>query len=197
MSQQVEKIKNFVDGFLTSTLLPLAEQGVLDEATLEDCVTIYAQELNESQTPTPAPAKISSVIIKILPDNEHKILHPNTTTKFIHQGKEWLTLEHFIQAARFIGADEEIAESIRNAATVELAQRRGINNAAIRRNRPNWDQVRDQEVTNAVASLIEVSAAFKDALKATNNSTLICEGTLNDYCKEHYGKILMTARDKL
>ena len=63
-------------------------------------------------------------------------------------GKDWSTVEHYFQAAKFFGTDEEWAEQIRQAATPAKAKTMGRSREhPLRR---DWEQAKDDVMRTAV-----------------------------------------------
>ncbi|MEM6503220.1 MAG: NADAR family protein [Cyanobacteria bacterium P01_C01_bin.89] len=120
------------------------------------------------------------------------------------QGHSWATSEHFYQAQKFVNSpDEVLVSAIRQAATPEEA-------AAIGRNprhqiRPDWDQVKQEVMYDAVKDKFQRHRSIRDILLGTNDERLIEDSPVDYYwgCgakgngHNHLGRILMAVRGEL
>lgn len=165
MNDQIEQIKQFTGNFMDQILIPLAEAGLLNEEMINEAVSIYASELtNRSVDP--------EIIITL--DGPYQALHPHFVTNFEHNGKSWPTLEHFFQAAKYLGTDDKIAESIRTSPTVELAVRKVLNAAKTKTLiRPGWNGLKEQEFELAIKSMFKAHPKSLELLKQTEKNVII------------------------
>jgi len=164
--QQVEQVKQFVEGFMNQVLIPLAEGGMLNEELVYEAVSIYADELAEKEKP-------SSQCI-ITNEGLYSALHPHTICNFEYNGKAWASLEHYFQAAKFIGIDDTLAESIRQAVTVELAIRKAINATKVKPLvKPGWNDTKEKEFENATRAMLNAVSVAAELLNKTGTNPII------------------------
>ena len=199
MSQQVDDVKKFVKGFMTNLLIPLAADGILNEELMLECVEVYAQELTSKS------AKANTLEIKS--DNDYKALHPYYMSEFMHDDIQWLSLEHYFQAVKYMdGGDESVAENIISAQSAELAHRRGANASEQKKStRHNWTKVRGILYEEGIRSMIEQNEIARSTLIATQDSMIFYPHPTNSFLgifpdgkgENVYGKILSTIRSTL
>jgi ribA/ribD-fused uncharacterized protein len=117
------------------------------------------------------------------------------------KGVWWPTSEHYFQAQKFAGTDHE--EAVRRAKTPKQAAEMGRDRA--RPLRPDWEQVKDDIMREAVRQKFLKHKDIQQILLGTGDEELI-EATSNDYywgCgtngtgKNMLGKILMEVRAEL
>ncbi len=116
-------------------------------------------------------------------------------------GKFWPTTEHYFQAQKFHGTDQE--EAIRLAASPSIAARMGRSRRfPLRR---DWEQVKDEIMYHAVMAKFIQHAKLRDLLLATGNAEIV-EHTRNDsywadggdgHGRNQLGKTLMRVREEL
>lgn len=117
------------------------------------------------------------------------------------RGLDWLTVEHYYQAHKFVGSQhQELVTLIREAATPELA-------AALGRNpqyqvRSDWEEVKLEVMWEGVLTKFSTHLEIQSVLLATNDE-LIVEDSPTDYywgCglngdgRNELGKMLMAVR---
>ncbi|NJN24313.1 MAG: NADAR family protein [Acaryochloridaceae cyanobacterium RL_2_7] len=118
---------------------------------------------------------------------------------------QWPTSEHYYQAQKFIGTEDEavICEQIRPCPSPEQAAALGRDR--IRVIRPDWDQTKDQVMYEAVKTKFSSHPEICSVLLATGSEEIV-EDSPNDYywgCgadktgENHLGKILMRVREEL
>ena len=117
------------------------------------------------------------------------------------KGAWWPTSEHYFQAQKFAGTDHE--EAVRRAKTPKQAAEMGRDRA--RPLRPDWEQVKDDIMREAVRLKFLAHKDIQQILLGTGDEELI-EATTNDYywgCgtngtgKNMLGTILMEVRAEL
>jgi N-glycosidase YbiA len=91
------------------------------------------------------------------------------------RGKVWPTSEHFFQAQKFAGTEHE--EAIRSAKSSMIAARMGRNRS--KPIRPDWEQVKDDLMREAVLAKFSQHPDIREILLATGDA-LIAEHTEND-----------------
>ena len=118
-------------------------------------------------------------------------------------GKYWLTVEHYFQAAKFVPTDFAYSETIRIAENPKKAKALGRS-----RKHPlriDWELVKDDIMRSGVLRKFETHREIQLALLETNDEELI-ENAPSDYywgCgrtgtgKNMLGIILMEVREKL
>jgi ribA/ribD-fused uncharacterized protein len=116
-------------------------------------------------------------------------------------GAWWPTSEHYFQAQKFAGTPH--VEEIRQARSPMIAARMG--RARARPLRPDWDEVKDDIMRDAVRRKFEANDHIRGILLSTGDADVV-EKTTRDYywgCgtegtgKNMLGKILMEVRDAL
>lgn len=122
----------------------------------------------------------------------------------IFQEKEWRTVEHYYQAQKFHNTQQdEIMEIIRNCDSPEKAAATGRNPQY--RLRPDWDQVKQGIMTEAVWQKFTRHQDIQKILLDTGEEYLV-ENSPTDYywgCGENgtgqnqLGRILMEVRTKI
>lgn len=117
------------------------------------------------------------------------------------KGLWWPTSEHYFQAQKFAGTDHE--EAVRRAKTPKQAAEMGRDRS--RPLRPDWEQVKDDIMREAVRQKFLKHQDIQQILLGTGDEELI-EATTNDYywgCgtnrtgKNMLGKILMEVRAEI
>jgi N-glycosidase YbiA len=117
------------------------------------------------------------------------------------KGAWWPTSEHYFQAQKFAGTDHE--EAMRRAKTPKQAAEMGRDRS--RPLRPDWEQVKDDIMREAVRQKFLAHKDIQQILLGTGDEELI-EATTNDYywgCgtngtgKNMLGTILMEVRAEL
>jgi len=118
-------------------------------------------------------------------------------------GKLWPTTEHYFQAQKFIGTEDEYAEQIRNAPSPGDAARMGRDRS--HKLREDWEQVKDGIMLMAVKAKFIQHEDLRAALLATGDAILVEHTTNDSYWadggdgsgKNMLGKILMQVRGEL
>jgi len=116
----------------------------------------------------------------------------------------WTTVEHYYQAQKFIGSqDESLVALIQAASTPEAAATLGRCNMG--RVRPDWAQVKITVMREAVLQKFLAHREIREVLLLTRDETIV-ENSPTDYfwgCgadqtgENHLGKILMSVREQL
>lgn len=198
MAQQIDDVKVFVNRFVQQLLIPLATEGLLSKDILHDCVDEYAKQLLSEESLADK--------LEVTSSNKYKAIHPFTMITFEYLGKTWLSMEHFMQAAKYIGSDDDTEENIRTAATAELAHRRGLNADRFKKTvRGNWEDKREQEIEGALRAMFANHEQGRDILKTTDKSTIVYPHPTDSFLgvfpdgsgRNFYGELLMKLRAEL
>ena len=117
------------------------------------------------------------------------------------KGQDWLTVEHYYQAQKFVGSvDEQLIDLIRASETPQQAAKLGREPS--RQLRPDWEEVKTEIMREAVFTKFIAHADIQAILLSTGDR-LIVEDSPTDYywgcgCdrtgQNHLGKILMSVR---
>ena len=120
------------------------------------------------------------------------------------QGTDWLTVEHYYQAQKFVGTiDAALVQMIYTAQTPEEAAALGRDRTRLVR--PDWEQVKTEVMREAILKKFLTHLDIQAILISTENE-LIVENSPCDYfwgCGEdrtgdnHLGKILMSVRQEI
>ena len=121
--------------------------------------------------------------------------------KFLLDGKEWPTVEHYFQAQKF-SSSPEYQEKIRAAPQPAKAKSLGASKEFPIRN--DWDTYRDEVMRKAIKAKFEQNSNLKQLLLSTENRGLL-EDTNDAYWgqgrnkkgKNRLGLLLMELRDSL
>lgn len=136
-----------------------------------------------------------------VPSDEFGFLCNFSTHGFQLDGRYWPTVEHYFQAQKFAGTPHE--EEIRKTASPAVAARKGRSRK--RPLRPDWEDVKDDIMREAVLAKFEQHAEIRETLLSTGDDEII-EKTTRDYywgCgtegtgKNMLGVILMEVREKM
>ena len=118
-------------------------------------------------------------------------------------GKYWPTSEHYFQAQKFIGTDDEYVERIRMAKTPKYAAELGRSRKYPLR--ADWENIKDDIMRRAVLAKFRAHEALRERLLATGDEDIV-ENAPGDYywgCgadgsgKNMLGLILMEVRKTL
>ncbi|MDF0555358.1 NADAR family protein [Kamptonema sp. UHCC 0994] len=117
------------------------------------------------------------------------------------KGQDWLTVEHYYQAQKFVGSvDEQLIYLIQASETPQEAAKLGRDPR--RQLRPDWEEVKTEIMREAVLTKFITHADIQAILLSTGDR-LIVEDSPTDYywgcgCdntgQNHLGKILMSVR---
>lgn len=121
------------------------------------------------------------------------------------QGTYWPTVEHYYQAQKFVGSEEEIIiiPSIHAAATPEEAA--ALGRCGTRKLRSDWEMVKTDVMRAAVLKKFITHTEIQEVLLVTGDEILV-ENSPTDYfwgCgadktgQNHLGKILMSVRKEI
>ncbi|TVQ47733.1 MAG: NADAR family protein [Gloeocapsa sp. DLM2.Bin57] len=122
---------------------------------------------------------------------------------FYLDNRWWKTSEHYYQAQKFITTEPDWSLSISEAQTPKEAAAKGRDRSHYMR--PDWDQVKDEVMFNAVLTKFQTHSDIRQILLATQEE-LIIENSPVDYywgCgqdgtgKNRLGEILMKVRSIL
>ncbi|MEW5860502.1 MAG: NADAR domain-containing protein [Cyanobacteriota bacterium] len=119
-------------------------------------------------------------------------------------GQDWMTVEHYYQAQKFVGTEDEplipaiaCAKTPMEAATLGRDRTRHI--------RPDWEQVKTQIMREAVLTKFLTHLEIQSILLSTGDRPIV-EDSPTDYywgCgvektgQNHLGKILMSVRQEI
>jgi hypothetical protein len=119
-------------------------------------------------------------------------------------GQDWMTVEHYYQAQKFVGTEDEAlipaiacAQTPMEAATLGRDRTRHI--------RPDWEQVKTQIMREAVLTKFLTHLEIQSILLSTGERPIV-EDSPTDYywgCgvektgQNHLGKILMSVRQEI
>ncbi|CBN56814.1 MULTISPECIES: NADAR family protein [Kamptonema] len=116
-------------------------------------------------------------------------------------GQDWLTVEHYYQAQKFVGSvDEQLIYLIHASETPQQAAKLGREPS--RQLRPDWEEVKTEIMREAVLTKFITHSDIQAILLSTGDR-LIVEDSPTDYywgcgCdrtgQNHLGKILMSVR---
>jgi hypothetical protein len=119
-------------------------------------------------------------------------------------GQDWMTVEHYYQAQKFVGTeDEALIPAIASAKTPMEAATLGRDRT--RRIRPDWEQVKTQVMREAVLTKFQNHLEIQSILLSTGDCPIV-EDSPTDYywgCgvektgQNHLGKILMSVRQEI
>ena len=120
---------------------------------------------------------------------------------FFLDDKQWPSVEHYFQAARFV--DENYKEKIRQAEHPRIAQKLG--KTRFKKTRGDWAKVQDIVMTRAVYIKCRSHPEVAQTLLETDDQKILETSAFDYYwgCgrdgrgKNAYGKVLMNVRDKL
>lgn len=116
-------------------------------------------------------------------------------------GRVWPTAEHYFQAQKFPGTDQE--EAIRQVKSPMIAARMGRSRAHPLR--PDWESVKDDIMREALLAKFTQNSSLRSLLLSTQDAEII-EHTANDRYwgdggdgtgKNRLGQLLMELREKL
>lgn len=130
-------------------------------------------------------------------------MSPLYRAPFMVDGKEYLSVENYVQASRFFGTDDAYAETIRAQKNPVLT--RGMGRSKEHASRPDWEAVHQEEYAKAIRARFETHADLRNALLATRDATLEYEAVADPLCgigadgkgKNMYGVLLMELRAAL
>jgi N-glycosidase YbiA len=122
--------------------------------------------------------------------------------KFMLDGLEWRTTEHYFQAMKFAGHPEHI-EALRQMPSPMQVAKAGRSRA--RPLRPDWEEVKDDIMRQALRAKFTQHPEIQKILLETGHKELIENTTKDHYwgCgstgmgKNMLGKLLMELRDEL
>lgn len=130
-------------------------------------------------------------------------LSPLFRAAFRVDGKEYLSVENYVQAARFFGTDDAFAETIRAQKNPVLT--RGMGRSKEHTPRADWESVHLEEFQKAIRARFETHADLREKLLATGSATLEYEAVADSVYgigadgkgKNLYGIVLMELRAAL
>lgn len=118
-------------------------------------------------------------------------------------GQEWLTVEHYYQAQKFVSTDERLVATIRAVPTPQEAAKLGRD--PNHRIRADWEAVKIPIMREAVLTKFLAHTDIQAVLLATADQVIV-EDSPTDYywgcgCdrtgQNHLGKILMSVRKEI
>merc|ERR1719468_701875 len=89
---------------------------------------------------------------------------------------KYASLEHYWLAAPFIGRDDSLAAAIAKASTTEEAAILA-HGASVNAPRPDWPEVREGFLLEAIRARARQCADFATALRSTGEKTIVCVDT--------------------
>lgn len=119
-------------------------------------------------------------------------------------GYEWPTSEHFYQAQKYYGTDNQsLCTQIRQSSTPEAAAALGRSTPTPLR--PNWDQIKTQIMYDAVKEKFSRHSDIRAILLSTGDELIVEDSPTDAYwgCgpdgngQNQLGKILMQVRQEL
>ena len=133
---------------------------------------------------------------------EHREFSNFHEASFTLDDKEWPTVEHYFQAAKF-QANPEYQEKIRRAASPAAAKKLGASKAVPIRS--NWDTFRIEVMRKAVEAKFSQNEDLKEKLLETGNRNLVEASPTDTFWgigkskkgQNMLGKLLMELRGKL
>lgn len=174
MAQNKEKIIAVARGFKDEVLLPLANEGVLEDGILDEVLGMYLDQLAEYTSPD------RPVIIN--ENGEWKELHPALAGPIKVDGVLWPTIEHYRIASAYFGGDQDLVDSIREAKNPIIANRRAENaNAQSVPKRIDFEDTKDSELKTAYVLWLHAKPELLRRLKATEKANIILEGVSDAY----------------
>ena len=116
-------------------------------------------------------------------------------------GKYWRTVEHYFQAQKFAGTEQE--ETVRRARTPADAKKLGRRPSPPLRN--DWEEVKNEVMRKAVSRKFQTHPELRQRLLDTGEEELVERSPSDSYwgCgsdgagKNKLGKILMSVRSEL
>lgn len=195
---EAKQVANVARIFKDNLLIPLAQAGILNAEITRQAATEYIDEIQQRGT--------GNKIIEVSQDGELRLLHPYTVNKFTLLGKEWLSIEHFYQAAAYFGVDDEFAESIRACATPQLAHRKALNALqSFKMQRADWDTARMIELDRAYRQMMRTYDEAYNVLRATGSAKIVFPTTSDKFLgvsedgtgKNVLGEVLITIRNSV
>jgi ribA/ribD-fused uncharacterized protein len=117
------------------------------------------------------------------------------------KAKAWPTSEHYFQAQKFAGSEQE--EAIRQEKSPMIAARMGRDRE--KSIRPDWERVKDDVMREAVRAKFSQHPQLRDILLATENAEIVEHSANDSYWadggdgsgKNMLGRILMEVREEL
>jgi ribA/ribD-fused uncharacterized protein len=117
------------------------------------------------------------------------------------KGKTWPTSEHYFQAQKFAGTEQE--EAIRQAKSPMIAARMGRSRKV--KMRPDWEKVKDAVMREVVLAKFTQHEELRETLLATGDAEIVEHTTNDSYWadggdgsgKNMLGRILMSVREEL
>ena len=118
-------------------------------------------------------------------------------------GLEWRTTEHYFQASKFLGTDNEHALAIRAVASPAAAARMGRSRS--HPIRPDWEATKDDVMRRAVRAKVGQHADVRETLAETGDAEIVEHSPRDTYWgdggdgsgRNVLGRILMEVRTEL
>lgn len=118
-------------------------------------------------------------------------------------GRRWPTSEHYFQAQKFAGTDDQHVEAIRRAKSPMIAARMGRDRK--KKLRRDWESVKVSVMRQAVTAKFEQHPELADLLRSTGDARLVEHTENDDYWgdggdgsgRNMLGRILMEVRQQL
>uniref|UniRef100_A0A6C0CID6 NADAR domain-containing protein n=1 Tax=viral metagenome TaxID=1070528 RepID=A0A6C0CID6_9ZZZZ len=174
MAQDKSKIIALAKNFKDEVLLPLSQEGLLEEELLDEALEVYLGQLVEHAS-TDRPVIINE-------NGEWKELHPFLAGPIIVGGVSWPTIEHYRIASAYFGGDQDLIDNIREAKNPTIAHRRAENaNAQSVHKRFDFDDTRDSELKTAYMLWLHANPDLLKRLKATEKANIVLEQFNDSY----------------
>ena len=130
---------------------------------------------------------------------EHIFLNNFAESPLLIDGKEYATVEHFYQAAKY--PDPEKAEQIRTAPDADQAKKL---TRVIEGIRSDWEEVKDAVMLTALQAKFQQNPELRTQLLATGQTHLVEDSPQDPYwggalpgSKNRLGEMLMQVREQL
>jgi ribA/ribD-fused uncharacterized protein len=119
------------------------------------------------------------------------------------KNRTWPTTEHYFQAQKFAGTDDQHAEAIRKAGSPMIAARMGRDRK--KKLRRDWESVKVSVMREALIAKFEQHAQPRDLLLSTADAKLVEHTERDDYWgdggdgsgRNMLGQLLMEVRRRL
>lgn len=119
------------------------------------------------------------------------------------RGMQWATSEHAYQTARFMGADEEMVETVRATPSAHDAFK--LARANIDRQLPNWDEIKSYTMLDICRHKLQQHEYIKHKLRQTGDMYLVEDSPKDSYWgwgpdrqgRNELGTIWMKLREEL
>jgi predicted NAD-dependent protein-ADP-ribosyltransferase YbiA (DUF1768 family) len=157
-----QNIIAFVRQFKDEVLIPCAQEGILDEAMLDESAEVYVDELLEQEA--------AARVVSVTKDGEWRDLHPFAANPFEVEGQKYASVTHFRYASFYFKADEDCFNYILEARTPEIAHRRGEEMGNLgRTKREDWEYSQKDNLKKAYKAILMANKPLLEKLCATSS----------------------------